>query len=117
MMRQIRLLIVAALFISYTGYAQQPDTLIKKLDSLSAKVDSAGGQANNINPKAYNEATKITFSTYFILLGSDFKQQITAPFHMTSRDWRKLGGFALVAGVVALAERSIQHEALQLRNK
>jgi len=36
----------------------QSDTLINKLDSLSKKTDSAGGQVNNIAPQAYNKNTK-----------------------------------------------------------
>jgi len=108
---------VLTLLLSHAGFAQQPDTLIKKLDSLSARTDSAGGQNNNINPKAYNEATKLTFSTYFTLLGSDFKQIATTPFHMTSRDWRKVGSFAVVAGALAFADKPIQREALKLRNR
>jgi len=65
-------LVAIALLCSVTNIlAQKPDTLIKKLDSLSKKADSAGKQKNNINTTAYNENTKITFSSYFILLGSD----------------------------------------------
>ncbi|HUQ96300.1 MAG TPA: phosphatase PAP2 family protein [Chitinophagaceae bacterium] len=114
-MKGLRLLVLC-FGISSICLAQQPDTLIKKLDSLSIKTDSAGGQVNNINPKAYNEKTKITFATYFILLGSDFKQQFTAPFHMTGRDWGKVGQFAVVAGALAFADKPIQRFGLHLRN-
>ncbi len=98
------------------GAFSQSDTLINKLDSLSKKTDSAGGQVNNISPKAYNENTKITFNTYFILLGSDLKQSFTKPFHMTGKDWGNVGKFALVVGAVSLADESIQKSALHLRN-
>src|SRR5690348_14838861 len=94
------LVLIILIVSSYFGFAQQPDTLIKKLDSLGKKTDSAGGQINNTNPAAYNEATKITFSSYFILLGSDLKQSFTKPFHMTKKDWITTGKFALVAGGV-----------------
>lgn len=114
MIKRLQLVCVFSLCMACTGFAQQPDTLIKKLDSLSAKTDSAGGQVNNINPKAYNERTKIDFQTYFILLGSDFKQQLTKPFHMTGRDWAKVGGFAVVAGGLAFADKPIQRFALRL---
>lgn len=109
---------VLAVFVmaSYFGIAQQPDTLIKKLDSLSKKTDSAGKQVNNTNPAAYNEATKITFPSYFILLGSDLKQAFTKPFHMTRRDWITTGKFALVAGGMSLLDKPIQRNALKLRN-
>ncbi len=98
------------------GAFSQSDTLINKLDSLNKKTDSAGGQVNNISPKAYNENTKITFNTYFILLGSDLKQSFTKPFHMTGKDWGNVGKFALVVGAVSLADESIQKSALHLRN-
>lgn len=111
------LFFILGILITCSSIAQQPDTLIKKLDSLSAKVDSAGGQINNINPKAYNEKTKITFPTYFILLGSDFKQQITAPFHLTGRDWGKVGMFAITAGALAFADKPVQKFALKRRNE
>lgn len=104
------------LMTSYLGFAQQPDTLIKKLDSLSKKTDSAGGQVNNTNPAAYNKATKINFSTYFVLLGSDLKQAFTKPFHMSRKDWITTGKFAVVAGGVALLDKPIQRRALSLRN-
>ncbi|MGH2648516.1 MAG: phosphatase PAP2 family protein, partial [Ginsengibacter sp.] len=97
-------------------FSQQTDTLINKLDSLSRKTDSAGGQVNNISPKAYNENTKLTFNTYLILLGSDLKQSFTKPFHMKKRDWGNLGKFALVAGALSLADEPIQKGAVNLHN-
>jgi membrane-associated phospholipid phosphatase len=111
-----RVVMIGCMLISVSTFAQKPDTLIKKLDSLSKKTDSAGNQSNNTNPAAYNELTKLNFNTYFILLGSDLKQAFTAPFHMTKKDWVTTGKFALVAGGVALAEKSIQKKALNLRN-
>src|SRR6476469_2358962 len=107
---------LAAFWIVSIGLAQQPDTLIRKLDSLSRKTDSAGGQINNTSRSAYNEATKITFPSYFILLGSDIKQAFTKPFHMTKQDWITTGKFALVAGGLSLLDEPIQHKALQIRN-
>jgi len=101
---------------SHFSFAQQPDTLIKKLDSLSKKTDSAGKQVNNTNPAAYNEATKITVPSYFILLGSDLKQAFTKPFHMTKKDWLTTAKFGLVAGGLALLDVPIQKQALKWRN-
>src|SRR4051794_23644645 len=94
---------------------QKTDTLVKKLDSLSRKTDSAGGQVNNVRQEAYNENTKINFKTYFILLGSDFKQQVTAPFHTTTKDWIKVGKFAAVTVAIGLFDEPIQQHALQFR--
>src|SRR4051812_1323408 len=99
-----RLLLVMLLAGPVICLGQKPDTLIKKLDSLHQKTDSAGKQENNINQQAYNETTKITFRTYFILLGSDFKQQVTAPLHGTKKDWERAGMFALVLGGLAFAD-------------
>ena len=111
-------LIVAALILLTGDFvlAQKPDTLIKKLDSLSKKTDTTGGQKNNTNPAAYNQATKFTVPSYFILLGSDAKQAFTKPFHMKKRDWRYLGEFAVVVGGLSFADKPIQKFALRLRN-
>lgn len=111
---------LAMLIIPFTSLAQEPakkDTLIKKLDSLARKTDSAGTQVNNIQPSAYNDITKLTARSYFILLGSDIKQQFTKPFHMTAKDWGKFGKFAVVGGVLLFADESIQKNALALRNR
>jgi len=109
-----RILIIFILFPFFV-LSQKPDTLIKKLDSLNKKTDSAGGQINNINTVAYNETTRITFSSYFILLGSDLKQEITAPFHFTRKDWGTVAKFALVEGALFLVDESVQQQALHLR--
>jgi hypothetical protein len=97
--------------------AQQKDTLTKKLDSLSKKTDSAGGQQNNINPSFYDENTKITLPIYFALLADDMKQQVTAPFKATGNDWLKIGGFGLVTTACALfADKPINRKAIEIRN-
>ena len=104
------------LSIPPAGFSQKPDTLINKLDSLSRKTDSAGGQTNNIAPAAYNENTRLTFNTYFILLGSDLKQSFTKPFHMKKKDWGNLGKFALATAALSFADEPIQQGALKLRS-
>jgi membrane-associated phospholipid phosphatase len=110
------LLTFSILFFSFASFAQKPDTLIRKLDSLSAKTDSAGAQNNNIREEAYNQHTQITGGVYFILLGSDFKQQMTKPFHMTGKDWIKLGIFTVAIGATTFADEPIQQFALKLRD-
>lgn len=100
------------LLLSMAGLAQEKDTLVKKLDSLSRQPDSV-----DIRREAYNEVTKITGRTYLILLGNDFKQQITAPFHIKGKDWVKVGGFVLVTGGVMLADKSIQSYATRLTER
>lgn len=111
------LLILSGVVIQAFLYGQQTDTLIKKLDSLHEKSDSAGKQVNIIRQGAYNENTKIDFNTYFTLLASDFKQQATKPFHMTSKDWRNFGAYALVTGGLFFADEPLQRFALDMRNK
>ncbi len=95
--------------------AQKTDSLVQKLDSLNKKTDAAGKQDNNIKPQAYNNRTQITGSTYFILLGSDFKQQLTAPLHTGAKGWARFGAFAAVTGILILADEPIQKQALKLR--
>src|ERR1700730_11410606 len=111
---EFRLLLVLFLSIPVAGFSQQNDTLINKLDSLYKKTDSAGKQVNNISPKAFNESTKLTFNSYCTLLGSDLKQEFTKPFHMTGKDWGRLGKFAVVAGALAFADEPIQKGAVKL---
>ena len=116
--------VILLFLVSFNGFGQKTDTLIKKLDSLSHKTDSAGGQQNNTTQAAYNENTILTPSAYFILLGSDLKQEFTKPFHMTRKDWGKFGAFAACIAVLTLADEPIQrngrsqnhlcHFALQL---
>ena len=110
-----KVLTVVLMMLSLAIFSQKPDTLIQKLDSLSRKTDSAGGQTNNINKTAYNDNTRITFSSYFILLGSDLKQEFTAPFHFTRKDWGTFGKFVLIEGALFLVDESVQQNALHLR--
>jgi len=105
------------LSLSVTGFSQKTDTLIHKLDSLSQKTDSAGKQINNTKEAAYNDQTKITFKTYFILLGSDLKQDFTKPFHMKKQEWGKFGAFVLATGALCFADEPVQQEALRFRNR
>lgn len=104
-----RTFLFIAMLSCVAASAQDKDTLVKKLDSLSKLPDSV-----NIRRENYNEITKITGRTYLILLGNDFKQQFTAPFHIKGNDWLKVGGFAVVTGGVMLADKSIQRYAVKL---
>ena len=76
---------------------------------------SAGGQKNYTAPQAYNEATGLTASSFFILEASNLKQAFTKPFHMTGKDWKTFGTFALVAGALAFTDEPVQRFALDLR--
>jgi membrane-associated phospholipid phosphatase len=108
--------ILCASLWNVAAIGQKPDSLSKKLDSLEQKADSAGKQENVIRQEAYTERTKINFPVYFVLLGSDFKQQITKPFHMTAQDWRNLGLFALSGAALALVDEPVQRFAVDLRD-
>jgi membrane-associated phospholipid phosphatase len=96
--------------------AQQRDTLIKELDSLKLKTDTSG-QKNVIKQEAYNENTKIDFQTYFVLLGSDAKQEFIKPFHLHAKDWPRLGIGAAVISAVALSDESVQKFMIKLRDR
>jgi membrane-associated phospholipid phosphatase len=96
--------------------AQQRDTLIKELDSLKLKADTSG-QKNVIKQEVYNENTKIDFQTYFVLLGSDAKQQFTKPFHMRGKDWPRLGIGAAVITAFALTDETVQKFMIKLRDR
>lgn len=96
--------------------AQNPDTLVKKLDSLHLKNDSSGKQINNIEPVAY-ENTKLTVASYVLLTWSDLKQAFTKPFHMQKNDWPKVGEFVALEVALSFADEKIQENALSLRNQ
>jgi membrane-associated phospholipid phosphatase len=113
-------LIIFTLFlfsVPALAIAQQKDTLIKKLDSLSKQPDSVGAkQKNNIRPETYNENTKITPRVYMVLVWDDMKQQITSPFRATSQDWLKIGGFGLVTtAVVLFADKPVNRMVVDIR--
>lgn len=115
-MKAMGRVLAVLLFIPIVGFSQQKDTLVKKLDSLSIKEDSLNnGKKNNINPVAY-EGAKLDFGTYFTLLGDDFKQQVTLPFHTSRKDWLRAGGFALLTGAVALTNKPINRFAVKLHD-
>jgi len=111
-----QLIFVSSLLLPISGLTQKTDTLIKKLDSLSNKTDSIGGQVNNISEIAYNQNTKINVPTYFILLGSDLKQEITAPFHFHKKSWIKAGAIGVTMIGLGFADEPVQRFELHLRN-
>lgn len=114
-MKAVLLLITIFWFDNYSF--SQTDTLINKLDSLNKKTDSIGGQKNIINQDAYTENTRISFSSYFILLGSNLKQDITAPFHQTPKEWKSIGIYsASVAALSIIADEPVQRFAVRLHD-
>ena len=114
-MMKRQLVVWIGLLLCTACYAQPTDSLTKKLDSLSRQPDSAR-VGNVIESKTYTPKTGLNVPTYFILLGNDFKQQFTAPFHFSRRDWKRTGAFALGLGALAFADRPVQKLGLRLRN-
>ncbi|MDQ6757944.1 MAG: phosphatase PAP2 family protein [Bacteroidota bacterium] len=102
---RLRLFVALMFFIPAIGFSQK-DTLVKKLDSLSKTETTAEKKNNNTNPSAYNDSTKFTFNNFFVLLGNDFKQQFTYPFHLKKKDWGRIGTFAAVTATLALADEA-----------
>jgi membrane-associated phospholipid phosphatase len=109
-------LLLSSILISLSTFSQRTDTLVRKLDSLSTKTDSAGGQINNTSPTAYNKATDLSFPDFFVLQGSNLKQAFTKPFHMTRQNWKDLGKFAIITSALVFADEPVQKFALDIRN-
>lgn len=105
------------LFLLFGGNAsaQRTDTLLKKLDSLSAKTDSAGVQVNKTAPSEYNSQTSLTPKTYLVLLTSNLKQSFTKPFHLKRRDWKYIGAFAATEIALSFADKPLQKQVLKWR--
>ena len=98
---RLRLLVLITFLTPAIAFSQK-DTLVKKLDSLSIKENKENKGKNNITtPSVYNDSTRFTLHNYFVLLGNDFKQQATYPFHATKKDWRNTAIFG--AGVIGLS--------------
>ena len=99
-------LITVIIFFAPVIAFSQKDTLVKKLDSLNVTETKADkGKNNDITPSAYNDSTKFTLHNYFVLLGNDFKQQLTYPFHATKKEWTKVAVFgALTTGLAFVDE-------------
>ena len=108
--------VIFCILFTFSGFSQQVDTLINKLDSLQKSTDTTGKQINNTDPSAFNENTVITFPAYFILLGSDMKQAFMTPFHLQKRDLGNIAKFALLSGALSFADKPIQRNALDLKN-
>ncbi|MBS1586402.1 MAG: phosphatase PAP2 family protein [Bacteroidetes bacterium] len=115
------ILILLLLGFSANIFGQKTDTLVKKVDTLVKKLDSLKkedtdhGKSVDISKDIYNQKTKITPSVYLALLGTDFTQEVTGPFHASGKTWMKVGIFAAIEGGLFFADKPIQREALELR--
>lgn len=108
------ILITLILSLLNLRLSAQQDSLIKKLDSLTKKADTVV-QVNNINPQAYNDITKITLKNYFVLLKSDFKQQISSPLRINSHNWSKVATIGTIIGGLMLVDKPVQEQAIAWR--
>lgn len=105
------MLIPLFLFLSIqVAQSQKTDSLAKKLDSLKTNAisDSAKGKDINVKGTAYNERTKMNGRVFFTLLGTDFTQEITGPFHTPARSWHKVLAFAAIEGGLFLLDKPVQ---------
>src|SRR6476620_2701705 len=107
--------VIIAFTFPFLSIGQNTDSLIHKLDSLDKKQDTIK-PVINIEHEAYNDETKLTLKSYFLLLGSDIKKEFTKPFHMKKKDWGNFAKYALVAGALSFADKPIQRNALHWRN-
>ncbi len=109
------LLLLAVYCIPATIYAQRPDSLANKLDSLKRQTDN-GRQQNLIEPEFYNEKTKITPGIFGILLLDDFKQQALSPFKPTKKTLIR-DGIILGATIgILFLDKPIQRWAVTFRS-
>jgi membrane-associated phospholipid phosphatase len=118
MKRLLKYSIFCLLLLPFTASGQQKDTLIKKLDSLNQqRPELKRGNKDSIRREFYNQKTRITFPVYFTLLGSDLKQQVTAPLHAKPRDWARTAAVVAITGGVLLLDKPISRYAVDLRQK
>jgi membrane-associated phospholipid phosphatase len=114
---QLRYGIFWLMLLPFTALAQN-DTLPKKLDSLNQlPPELKRGNKDSIRREFYNQKTKITFPAYFILLGSDIKQQVTAPFHAKPRDWFRTAAVVGITAGVLLLDKPISRTAVTWRKE
>lgn len=118
-MKKSILIPLSLMFFVQIAQAQRTDSLAKKLDSLKANpaTDSARGKKANVSRTAYNERTKMNGRVYFVLLGTDFTQEVTGPFHTPSSSWRKVAAFALLEGGMFLIDKPVQRYATDLMER
>lgn len=110
-------LMALLLFSPFHGSAQRTDTLIQKLDSLALHADTLQNKSkNNINPAAYNLNTTLTPKTYFVLLASNIKQELSAPFKAKPKHWKHVGELVLLTTALSFADKPTSRFAVKLND-
>src|SRR4051794_27961703 len=109
-MKQKIVLLLSMLFLLHSSvFAQNTDTLTKKLDSMAKEPDRPRKrQELDVNKTDYTARTNITPKSYIVLLGTDLTQEITGPFHAQKRTWIRAGEWALIEGGLLFADKAIQ---------
>ena len=98
-------------------FSQKPDTFTGESNSLYKNTDTAAGKTIITISPSFDKNVRISFSTYFILLGSNMKQQITAPFHQTKKEWIHIGMYgASVAALSIIADEPAQRYASRMHD-
>ena len=114
----LRSSIILSVFLvcSVSAFAQNTDTLGKKLDSMQKK-DEKHEPIIDVNKDEYTSKTNITFNGYFVLLGTDMLQEVKAPFHATKKTYIIAGGFVVLEGVMFFAgDKPIQKFSAKFMN-
>jgi membrane-associated phospholipid phosphatase len=113
--RKLRNGIFWLMLLPFLALAQN-DTIPKKLDSLNnLPPEIKRSNKDSIRREFYNQKTKITFPVYFTLLGSDLKQQVTAPFHAKPRDWFRAAVVVGITAGVLMLDKPISRAAVDWR--
>jgi membrane-associated phospholipid phosphatase len=107
-------LLLLVVFSFHYSNAQKAGTWFKQLDSLARISDPVN--KGGYDTIMYQSTSPINLPGYFLLLGSNLKQQLTAPFHTSKADWKKLGVFTVGTIALSFADVPIQKQAFRLRN-
>ena len=88
-----RALILFLFLLSFhCHYGQTVGKIWKQLDSLARMPDTITQDAQYY--EIQKATTPISIPSYFTLLGSNLKQQITSPFHTSSKNWKEVGVYS-----------------------
>ena len=116
MLRNWLLAFWLGLTVAQTVSAQKTDSLVRKLDSLHRQHDTLASR-RAIRQDLYNERTRVNVPVYLALLGSDFKQEVTGPFHSSTATWTKVGAFAVLETGMFLLDKDVQRKATDLMRR
>lgn len=111
---------VVGIFIFLNPLTAQEDSLNTKSGSIGRPINDKAGEADTSNPETFSQNARISLPAYFVLLGDDLKQDVTAPFHLTQQQLLQTGIY--VGTIVALQscseyfEEPVQRFAMRLHD-